>query len=246
VATTQPAPTPTAPAPAMNIDTPGNGARVRQPFLLAGWALDTAAPSGTGIDALHVWAYPVTGAAPLFVGAATYGGARPDVGAFFGQQFTPSAFGITVRGLAPGSYLIVAFGRLVATGAFDVVRVLNITVEGGGLLAIDAPVHLSTVDRPFLIGGWAFDPAAASGTGVDIIHVWAYPVGPGTPVFAGAAEYGATRGDVGAFFGTQFTPSGYNLVVSTLPAGTWDIVVFARSTVSGAFDTAQVVRVLVR
>jgi hypothetical protein len=32
----------------------------------------------------------------------------------------------------------------------------------------------------------------------------------------------------------------------SLPAGTWDVVVFARSTVSGQFDTVQVIRVTVR
>jgi glucose/arabinose dehydrogenase len=246
VVSTQPVPVPQTTAPAIHIDTPGNGARVRQPFLLAGWALDTAAPAGTGIDALHVWAYPGTGAAPLFVGAATYGGARPDVGAAFGAQFIPSAFGLTVRGLAPGAYQIVAFGRLIATGTFEAVRIVNVVVEGGGLMAVDAPLHLSTVDRPFLIGGWALDAGAASGTGVDTIHIWAYPVGGGTPTFVGVAGYGSTRPDVGAFFGTQFAASGYNLQVSALPAGTWDLVVFAHSTVTGAFDTVRVVRVVVR
>jgi phosphatidylserine/phosphatidylglycerophosphate/cardiolipin synthase-like enzyme len=33
--------------PAMSIDTPGNGASVRQPFLLGGWALDTGPPPAT-------------------------------------------------------------------------------------------------------------------------------------------------------------------------------------------------------
>ena len=239
-------PVPQTTAPAMQIDTPANGARLRQPFLLAGWAFDAEALSGTGIDALHVWAYPGTGAAPIFVGAATYGGARPDVGAFFGAQFNPSGFGLNVRELPPGAYQIVAFGRLTATGAFDAVRIVSVIIESGGLMAVDAPLHLSTVDRPFLIGGWAFDAGAASGTGVDTIHVWAYPVGGGAPVFVGVANYGGTRPDVGAFFGTQFAPSGYNLQVSALPAGTWDVVVFAHSTVTGAFDTARLVRVEVR
>jgi hypothetical protein len=69
--------------------------------------------------------------------------------------------------------------------------------------------------------------------------VWAYPVGGGAPVFVGVADYRGTRPDVGAFFGTQFAASGYNLQVSALPAGLWDLVVFAHSTVTGVFDTAR-------
>ena len=37
-------------------------------------------PGGTGIDTLHVWAYPITGGAPLFLGVASPA-ARPDVAA---------------------------------------------------------------------------------------------------------------------------------------------------------------------
>jgi hypothetical protein len=52
---------------------------------------------------------------------------------------------------------------------------------------------------------------------------------------------------VGAVFGSsQFTKSGYNLKVTGVAAGTYDLAVFAHSTVSGQFDNILLVRVVVR
>jgi glucose/arabinose dehydrogenase len=232
-----------APAPAMSVDAPATGSHVRQPFVIGGWALDLTAGSGTGIDTIHVWAYPTSGAAPIFVGSAPYGGARPDLAAIVGPQFTPSGFGMLARGIPPGRYLLVVFARVVATGAFGIARALDITIDSGAQMAIDAPARNSTVTQPFVVGGWAIDGSAAAGSGVDTIHVWAYPTTGAAPFFLGVPALGGSRPDVGGIFGSQFTPSGYNLLVSHLPAGTWDIVVFLHSSVSGVFETAQVVRV---
>jgi WD40 repeat protein len=44
--------------PQVIIDTPGAAADLPASFTVAGWALDPRAPAGTGIDAVHVWAYP--------------------------------------------------------------------------------------------------------------------------------------------------------------------------------------------
>jgi hypothetical protein len=101
------------------LDTPGPGALLAQPFLVAGWAVDLAASSGPGVDAVHVWAFPLAGGAPVFLGQASYGGARPDVGAAFGGHFTPSGYGIVVTGLPPGLYQLVVYARSAVTGSFD-------------------------------------------------------------------------------------------------------------------------------
>ncbi|HET7092412.1 MAG TPA: hypothetical protein VFI22_03015, partial [Thermomicrobiales bacterium] len=58
--------------PAMAIDTPTSNGVCQQPCALSGWALDSAAGSGTGVDAVHVYAVPAGGAA-MFVGAAQLG-----------------------------------------------------------------------------------------------------------------------------------------------------------------------------
>jgi glucose/arabinose dehydrogenase len=231
------------PSPQMIIDTPRQGARLRQPFQIGGWALDANALSGTGVDVIHVWAYPASGAPPRFVGAAAYSGSRPDVAGVFGAAFTPSGFSLLGRGLPPGQYSLVVFARLTATNSFDLVRVVNITIDSGAQMAIDIPARSSTVGLPFAVAGWAFDAGAVSGTGVDTIHVWAYPAAGGAPVFLGVPALGGGRPDVGAVFGSQFNSSGYNLLVTSLAAGTWDIVVYVHSSVSGTFDIAQVVRV---
>jgi hypothetical protein len=89
------------PDPQMSLDLPTSGASLSQPFLLAGWALDRNAASGTGVDAIHVWAQPSGGGAATFIGTAAYGGSRPDVAAVLGAQFTNCGFNLNVTTLAP-------------------------------------------------------------------------------------------------------------------------------------------------
>ena len=47
-------------------------------------------------------------------------------------------------------------------------------------------------------------------------------------------------------FGDRFTKSGYGITVESLPPGTYDLAVFAWSTVQGTFVPAKLVRVRVR
>jgi subtilisin family serine protease len=219
------------------IDTPVNGQVVGGTFSVAGWALDPTAPSGTGVDLVHVWAYPASGAAPIFLGAADYGGSRPDVGGLFGSEFTPSSFGLTVNGLAAGPYRIVAYARSIVSGVFDAAREVRITVAGTISMpsgAIDTPGAGATVLPTFTVSGWALDRAAAFGVGVDAVHVYAYP-SSGAPVFLGSATPGGARPDVGAAFGAAFSSAGYTLVVNGLAPGAYRIVAYMHSTVSGDF-----------
>ena len=66
------------------IDTPVAGSAADDRVTVAGWALDRGATRGTGVDAVHVWAYPAGGGAPVFAGAAALGGFRPDVASALG------------------------------------------------------------------------------------------------------------------------------------------------------------------
>ena len=158
---------PAAPAPVIQIDTPFAGSRVRQPFTLSGWALDATAAT-PGINTLHVWAFPMTGAAPQFLGVANYGISRPDVAAFFGSQFDATGYNLSVKGLASGDWLIAVYGWVNATQNFTVVNSVLVTVEASGLLAVDVPVAFSEVGSSFLLGGWAVDtrrpPSARAST----------------------------------------------------------------------------------
>jgi hypothetical protein len=111
------------------IDTPRDHAEVNQPFGIGGWAVDLDAPAGTGIDAVHVWAYPVDGSAPLFVGAASYGIARPDVAAVHGTRFGESGYGLVVNGLPPATYDLAVFAWSDVVGTFVPARVVRVTVR---------------------------------------------------------------------------------------------------------------------
>ncbi len=111
------------------IDTPSSDEVVEQTFTLAGWALDLAAAKGTGLDTVHVWAYPLTGADPVFLGIAAYGDTRPDVGKMFGDSFAGSAYSLTVDSLPPGTYDVVVYPHRTKTNIFDGATVVRVTVK---------------------------------------------------------------------------------------------------------------------
>ena len=115
---------------------------------------------------------------------------------------------------------------------------------------IDAPGENTFVGSPFYVGGWAADLTSSVDSGVSTVHVWAYPVDRSgnrlDPIFLGPAIYGGARPDVAAVYGARFSDSGYGIIVSTLPPGTYDIAVFSYSTVVNNFTPAKVVRVTVR
>jgi hypothetical protein len=119
----------------------------------------------------------------------------------------------------------------------------------GAQTIIDVPGEKELVASAFFIGGWAADLDSAADSGVSTVHVWAYPVDASgnrlDPIFLGPATYGGARPDVAAVYGTRFDGSGYGMIVSTLLPGTYDIAVFAYSTVLNTFTPAKVVRVTV-
>lgn len=233
--------------PLLTIDTPVAGATVAQPFAIGGWSIDAAAATGTGVDGVHLYAYPNPGSgqAAILIGTAQYGIGRPDVGAAFGSRFTNSGYNGIVRGLRPGPYQFSVYSHSTATGTFNIVRAITLNVQNSPRMSMDNPTA-GTRAQPFTLGGWAIDLATASGTGVDTVHVWAYPANGQPARWVGVASYGSTRNDVGAAFGSsQFAASGYNITVSGLPAGTYDLVAYAHSRISNAFDNWKVVRVTI-
>jgi hypothetical protein len=115
--------------PQVVIDVPKWQQDVPQPFMLAGWAADLDAPSGTGVSTIHAWAYPLAGGAPIFLGAADYGGRRPDVATAYGEQFRDSGYGLFVNGLVPGNYDVAVFAASTVTGGFVPAQVVRVTVR---------------------------------------------------------------------------------------------------------------------
>jgi hypothetical protein len=114
---------------------------------------------------------------------------------------------------------------------------------------IDAPTGGAAVPRSFFVGGWAADVDSTVDSGVNTVHVWAYPIDEKgnalDPVFIGPAIYGGARPDVAAVYGDRFGNSGYGIIVNGLPPGTYDIAVFAYSTVMNNFAAAKIARVTV-
>jgi hypothetical protein len=97
--------------------------------IVAGWAADLDSSLDTGIDVIHVWAYPRNGGDPIFVGQASYGGKRPDVAAIYGDRFLKSGFGLRVTNLEPGDYTLAVFAWSAANGRWLPARLAPLTVN---------------------------------------------------------------------------------------------------------------------
>jgi len=115
-------------------------------------------------------------------------------------------------------------------------------------MSLDGPANNSIVffNVPVQAGGWAVELAAPRGTGVDAIHIWAFPVGGGNPIFVTSGNTGGARGDVADALGSQFVRSGFTFTFAGLPRGAYDLVVYAHSTVTGTFNNVKFVRITVQ
>jgi hypothetical protein len=237
----------------MSLDRPLSSSTSGSTVTVSGWAVDSGGASGTGVDQVHVWAFPTGGGSATPLGVATYGLSRPDVASALGNtRFINSGFQIAAP-LPPGNYTITAYLHSTVSGTFNLTAsATNVTVNATNSnpqMNIDSPSTGASRARPFTISGWAVDTGAASGAGIDAIHVWAFPVGGAPQFFVGVGTYGLSRPDVGAYIGnSQFNNSGYNITInsSNVPSpGLYDFYVFAHSTVTGNFPIARIVRVMV-
>jgi hypothetical protein len=185
---------------------------------------------------VHIYAYPNGGkGTPIFLGAAALGLRRTDVAAFLGSsRFEPTGFTHTVSNLMPGPYLLVAFGHSVVTGRWNA-SARAITVAAGPVLFIESPADDSLAGQPFYVTGWALDLRAKVGTGMEAVMAFAEPVAGGTRIPLGeATRY--MRPDLVGQVGPRFAAGGFFLGVHGLPAGRYNIVVEARSTVTGSIS----------
>jgi endonuclease/exonuclease/phosphatase family metal-dependent hydrolase len=117
--------------PVIAVDAPQWDATVNSGFTLSGWAADLSSPTGAGIGAIDVWAFPNSGSAvPL--GTIRAFSERPDVASAFGSRFLVSGFRLPTAALAPGSYQVLFYPYTVAKGGIDftAVAVLRITIAG--------------------------------------------------------------------------------------------------------------------
>jgi hypothetical protein len=228
------------------IDSLQPNASVTAPFVLSGWALDASATSGSGVDAVNVYAYPDSGAAPILAGTAVYGSPRGDLQPYFGASFINAGFGLAVDGLTPGGYTMVAYAHSTVTGAFTP-AVVHVTVTGAAEpLEIESMGPCCTTHgfgTEFMATGWAIDRRAPSGIGVAALQAWAYPIDGRSPIFLGTAFLGLARPDVAAIYGSRYLNAGWSLH-AFLPSGTYDVVFFELSAATGQFDNVRVRRIV--
>jgi BclA C-terminal domain/Collagen triple helix repeat (20 copies) len=126
------------PAVRMFVDTPAANAIVPASFVVAGWAFDPAAPSGSGVDYVDVWAFPSVGGNPVFLGTASLGGNRPDLTPGYGAQFATAGYGLAVPPMLPaGSYTLRVFAHRVSTGTWAAVVAVPVVVAATTLGDLD-------------------------------------------------------------------------------------------------------------
>lgn len=116
-------------------------------------------------------------------------------------------------------------------------------------------MHLDSVDAtPCGLGagacarvvGWALDPQAGIGAGIEAVHVWASR-SESAPVFLGVADLGAARPDVARAFGAAFGKAGFSLQSSvTLAPGAWSITAYVWNTRTNRWEDARTGSLIVR
>src|SRR5262249_54815908 len=147
----------------------------------------------------------------------------------------------------PGGYTLAVYAHSTVNNSWNTPSLVNVTVTAPPshpMMWVDAPAQNQTLSQNIFVGGWAVDTAAASGSGVDAVHVWAYPSDGSAPKWVGAASMGVVRPDIAAWLGAQFGGAGFN-VSGSLPPGTYTLVVFAHSAVTGTFNNVQVITIRV-
>jgi len=113
----------------LTIEDPSPGGRVSEPFIIAGWAIDTDAVDSSGIDQIQAWAVSLTGHGVRYVGTARLGLERQDVADAFGTQFSHAGFALFAGGLPPDRYRLFVLGLVHASGTLSLTRSLDIVVD---------------------------------------------------------------------------------------------------------------------
>ncbi len=241
-------PAPPQARPMLAVDAPANNAVVPSNFAVQGWAADAGAPSGTGVDVVVVWAWPATGGSAILAGIANYGASRPDVGSYLGAQFAATGYNV-ITTLPAGGYTLSIYAHSTVNGSWNspVNRVVTVQAPASRpMMWVDSPAVNQNTSQFLHAAGWAVDLGSTNGPGVDAVHVWAYPASnPTQPIFLGAATMGVSRPDLGAWLGPNFGASGYYLDTTIAP-GSYTLVFYAHSSLTGTFNNTQVVPITVR
>jgi hypothetical protein len=124
-----------------------------------------------------------------------------------------------------------------APAASDRMVVLNLPVHvpsPAPRVMILSPAGAGPVRPPFTLRGWAADPEAAIGCGVDFVHIYVR-LSDRPPVFLGAAASGEPSLEAVSVLGPRFARCGWSLVVRGLQPAAYIVSAHPHDTAVMAF-----------
>ena len=225
------------------VDAPTSNAlaRIDQPLVVAGWVADRTAQGWAGFDAVHIYSGPA-GQGGTFLTSGTIGKARPDVAATLGN---PNA-------LAAGFELSVPANRLPA-GQMTLSVYVHSPSRGWWYKQVQLTMLTPRLAQPVLqvsfpppgeklktttiysLAGYALDPGAFDGTGVDLVEIYIDGArGEPQAQFVGRAEVGDPTDAARVQFGARFEDTGWvqRFDPSKYKIGNRTLYVYARSDVT--------------
>jgi hypothetical protein len=231
------------PTPSGTVDQPKDSTH------LTGWVVDTSAQGWSGIDDVQVWNGPMNLGGQQ-IGHATIQLDRPDVAAALGNPYwSASGFSVTLPANTLGSTSVYVYAHTPAKGWWyqQVLSTASVVLPAAGpRLEVEVPTPLATVNSnaPYVARGFAFDPTAQQGTGIDRVQL--YLNGDRTSgIYIGDAALGSYD-KYAAATNPQFANAGWQLTFqpnSWLPNITDDqfvkLTVYAHSSVTGAEQQSQ-------
>ncbi len=203
---TTPTPTPTAEEgcqPQALLEAPQPDGLLRGVVTVGGWAVDVASPAGTGVFEVNVY-LDGYGSEPgfTFIGHAEYGASRVDVAQRFNDvRFARSAFSLSwdASTAGAGTHTLVILYRT-RCGWSSLTQ--SVEVDGPTtIVTIEEPPQGASIVAPVRLQGWAADPRATIGSGVDKVELYLDGEVTTRGVPLGEITYGDLRTDVGAALG---------------------------------------------
>jgi hypothetical protein len=228
--------------PVTTVDLPKTNATVAGSFTIGGWSVDTATASGSqsGIQDVVIYRDGDANGSGVLLGHGTKV-ARPDVDATLGLSNAQTGWNLNVdfSSLPTGSHSLYVYA--VTSCGMSSPSVVPVTVGSSMEVNIDSPVsgQVLGAGTRVVIGGWAADPASTSGTGIDMVNVYADGLADQGGTLLGPATVGKPRPDVAAAKGKpQWTNSGYDLSwnATTLANGPHTLYVYAHSATTGLWS----------
>jgi len=234
--------------PIENIDSPPDqpdpGNTVAGKLTISGWAIDQASSSGTGVDRVDIYADSQAGPGHSAIASISNFSPRPDVANVYGSQFLNSGYSTTIdiNGWANGTHTLYVYEHSTISGSWPY-QTRSFTVDNA-VGSLDQPSNQTVASNVPLLG-WACDPAASSGTGIDMVDMYVDGLAGQGGTFVTRLTSFSDRSDVvTAGFGQHCLTSGFSttLGVDGWGNGTHTLYMYAHSIQYGwsqHFNTQQ-------